>query len=131
MHFPSKTVSVSIDAGPDKVYAFASHPENLPKWAGAFCKSVKKSGRGWVIETPFGPMKLKFAERNAFGILDHYVSPAPKVKIYVPMRVVANGSGSEVIFTIFRTPGMTDEQFADDSKMVMRDLKALKGLLEA
>jgi hypothetical protein len=43
-------------------------------------------------------MKFRFVKRNEFGVLDHYVNPAPGVEVYVPMRVLANGSGSEVIF---------------------------------
>jgi hypothetical protein len=52
------------------------------------------------------------------------------VEVYVPMRVLRNGSGSEVIFTLFRLPDMSDEQYAEDMQLVERDLKALKELLE-
>src|SRR2546430_8233611 len=34
--------------------------------------------------------------------------------IYIPMRVIANGAGSEVLFTLFRLPDTTDETFARD-----------------
>ena len=47
-----------------------------------------------------------------------------------PMRVVANGEGSEVIFTLFRRPGVAEEDFAADVRAVQRDLEALKELLE-
>jgi hypothetical protein len=47
------------------------------------------------------------------------------------MRVVANGSGSEVLFTLFRARDMTAEKFAADARWVERDLRALKALLEA
>jgi hypothetical protein len=50
--FGSKTLSISIDCHPAKVYEFVSNPENLPKWATAFCKSVRKSGNDWIMETP-------------------------------------------------------------------------------
>jgi hypothetical protein len=46
------------------------------------------------------------------------------------MRVIANGTGSEVLFTLFRLPDMTAEAFARDAEWVERDLKALKALLE-
>ena len=46
------------------------------------------------------------------------------------MRVVANGTGAEVMFTLLRTPGMTEDAFAADAAAVERDLKALKALLE-
>jgi hypothetical protein len=46
------------------------------------------------------------------------------------MRVIPNGSGSEVLFTLVRAPGMTDQEFANDAQQVERDLAALKSLLE-
>jgi len=75
----TRTLSVSIECHPDKVYEFISDPENLPKWATAFCKSVRKSNAGWFVDTPQGPMKVRFVERNDLGVLDHYVNPAPGV----------------------------------------------------
>jgi hypothetical protein len=54
------------------------------------------------------------------------------VEIYVPLRVVANGdAGSEVLLTLFRRPGMSDEKFAADAEWVLSDLRKLKALLEA
>lgn len=46
------------------------------------------------------------------------------------MRVLSNGVGSEVLFTLFRLPDMSDEKYAEDMRMVERDLRTLKDLLE-
>jgi len=126
----SRTLSVSIDCRPDRVYAFVSNPENFPRWAAGLCKSVRKSDSGWIVETTQGPMNLRFAENNDLGVLDHYVSPAPGVEVYVPMRVLPNGSGSDVLFTLFQLPGMSDEKYAEDAGLVARDLETLKRVLE-
>ncbi|MFC4766349.1 SRPBCC family protein [Effusibacillus consociatus] len=126
----SKTLGVSIECPPEKVYEFISDPENLPKWATAFCKSVTKSDGEWIVETPDGPMKIRFVERNKFGALDHYVSPMPGQEILNPMRVIPNGSGSEVIFTLFQLPGMSDDKYLEDAGLVERDLRTLKNVLE-
>jgi hypothetical protein len=126
----SRTFSIPIDCQLAKAYEFVSDPANLPKWAKAFCKSVKKSGDDWIMETPQGPMKVRFAKKNALGVLDHYVNPTPEIEVFVPMRVLPNGSGSEVIFTLFRLPEMSDEKFAEDIGMVERDLQTLKNVLE-
>lgn len=128
---PSRTLSVSIGHPPGDVYAFASDPENLPKWAKGLGQSVRKQGSGWIVETPQGPMKFRFAERNPFGVLDHYVTTPSGVEVYVPMRVVSNGDGSEVLLTLFRLPGMSDERYAEDQRLVERDLRILKELLES
>jgi hypothetical protein len=125
-----KTISIVIQCPPARVYEFAHDPENLPKWASAFCLSVRQSDSGWIIETPQGPVGIRFAAKNEFGVLDHWVTPASGVEIYVPMRVVSNGNGSEVIFTLIQSPDMSDAAFAADATMVEQDLGTLKRVLE-
>jgi hypothetical protein len=129
--FETRNLSVSINRRPREVYDFASVPENFPKWASGLGKSIRKVNDEWVAETPQGPIKVRFTERNDFGVLDHYVIPKPGMELYIPMRVIANGAGSELIFTLFRLADMSDEKYAEDAEWVMRDLNALKKLLEA
>ena len=50
--------------------------------------------------------------------------------VYVPLRVVANGAGCDLVLTLFRRPEMTEAQFAADAEWFMRDLEAAKRLLE-
>lgn len=125
------TVSILRDAG--AVYGFASNPANLPGWAPGLCNNIRRAGEGdeWIIDMPDAQVRVQFAARNDLGVLDHWVRPAPEVEIHVPMRVVAAPYGSEVMFTLFRLPGMSDAEFAADQRMVLADLRRLKGLLEA
>lgn len=124
------TLSITIDCAPDTVCRFVSNPLNLPHWAPGLCRAVSKTGTGWIVETPHGPMPLRFVASNALGVLDHYVTTAPGKEVYVPMRVIANGAGSEVLFTLLRLPGMSDADFAVDIATVERDLALLKSVLE-
>lgn len=62
--------------------------------------------------------------------MDHHVDLGDGTEVYVPLRVVENGAGAEVMLTLFRQPGMDEERFAADIKLVNRDLKALKSLIE-
>ena len=129
--YQSRNLSVQIRRNPRDVYNFTSVPENFPRWASGLGKSLKRKNGEWIAETPQGPIKVRFTERNEFGILDHYVILESGVEIYIPMRVIPNGSGSELIFTLFRLSDVSDEKFAEDAEWVMRDLTALKNLLEA
>ena len=129
--FESRTLSVRINRDPREVYDFASVPANFPRWATGLGKSIEKVNDDWIAQTPQGPMKVRFTARNTLGVLDHYVMPEPGVEIYIPMRVIPNGSGSELLFTLFRLSDMSDEKFAEDTEWVMRDLTTLKNLLEA
>ena len=123
-------MSVGIARTVHQVYAFVSDPENLPQWATAFCLSVRRSGDEWIVGTPQGPVRVAFVAENDFGVLDHVVTLASGIAILSPMRVVANGAGSEVVFTLFQPPGMSDAEFAADAAMVERDLGTLKAVLE-
>jgi hypothetical protein len=123
-------ISVSIDRPPDEVYSFVSNPENLPKWATGLGGSIKKVNGEWIADAPMGKVMIRFAEENKFGILDHEVVLESGVTINNPMRVFANGKGSEIFFTLIRQPEVSDEKFAQDARWVEKDLKILKGLLE-
>lgn len=125
----SRTITVSIACPPARVYAFASNPENVPRWV-AFCHSVRRSGADWIMETANGAMTIRFVPPNDLGVLDHYVIVAPGREILNPMRVVPNGEGSEFMFTLFQQPGMSDDDFAADAALVARDLETLKRLLD-
>ena len=82
------------------------------------------------METSTGWVGICFVPYNEFGILDHIVQLPDGKSILNPMRVVANGDGCEVMFTLFQLPEMDDEQFARDAEMVKADLKTLKAVME-
>jgi len=126
----SRTLSVSIARPPAEVYGFVADAANLPKWANAFCRSVRRAGAEWIVETPDGPVRLRFVHWNQWGVADHRVTLPSGDELVNPMRVVANGSGSEVLFTLFQRPGMSDVRFYEDAGMVQRDLETLKRVLE-
>ena len=110
----SRTLSISINRDPKIVYEFVSSLKNLPKWANMAFKSIKQQNGEWIVETPQGSAKVRLTERNRFGVLDHYVKTSAGIEVFVPMRVVQNGLGSEVIFTLFQTADMSEERFAED-----------------
>lgn len=126
----SRTVSVSIQCDPRRAYAYLSDPENIPAWAPGLCTSIERTGGEWVATTPQGPVTIRFVEQNELGVLDHYVRLSPEVEILNPMRVVPNGKGSELVFTLFQHAGMSEEQFTIDAGLVEGDLGRSKAILE-
>jgi hypothetical protein len=75
-------------------------------------------------------VRVRLVARNDLGVLDHDVTLPGGEVVHNPMRVVPNGSGSEVSFTLFRRPGVTDEALAADAATIERDLATLKRLVE-
>lgn len=127
----SKTISQFIAATPERVYEFASAPDNLPLWVPSFCQSVERVGDEWMVHSPVGRVVFAFVARNELGVLDHVVTLADGVQLTNPMRVIPNGQGSEVMFTLFQREGMSDRQFLEDARLVQNDLQTLRRLLEA
>jgi hypothetical protein len=130
---PSETrqISAPIDRPAAEVYDYASDPANLPAWAPGFGSSVENIDGRWFVETPAGAAGFAFVERNEFGVLDHEVTLPSGDIVYNPMRVVPNGDGCEVVFSLRRLPGMSAEDFERDAGLVQADLTRLKHVLEA
>lgn len=113
-----------------RAYAFARQPDNFPLWAAGLSSALHHDGDHWVADTPQGQAVVLFTPPNDFGILDHHVRIAGQTDIYIPLRMIAHGDGTEVIFTLLRQPDMDDAAFEADAQAVMADLHRLKRLLE-
>lgn len=130
----SRHVSVWIEADPAAVYAFAADPQTWPTWAAGLAEGgLRQTPDGWVADSPMGQVTVEFAPPNEFGVLDHVVGLPSGEAVYNPLRVISGGVGerrSEVVFTVRRRSGMTDEDFDADTAAVAADLDVLRRLLE-
>jgi hypothetical protein len=126
----SRTVAVRIDQPFDKVYEFLVDPANWNQWAFGLGRNIRRSPDGWIADSDGGVARVQFTARNSFAVVDHTVIRPSGQRVYVPMRLIANGSGCELLFTLLREPNMSDAQFASDAGFVERDLNGLKRLLE-
>jgi hypothetical protein len=118
---PSRHLSQWIDAEPAAVYAFASDPRELPRWAAG------------LADPALADADVRFAPGNEFGVLDHVVALPSGESVYNPMRVIPAGTderGCEVVFTLRRRPGVTDREFEADAAAVTADLAKLRELIE-
>ena len=126
-----KHISVAINRSAQDVYTFAATPTNLTKWAsGLSSGAAEDHGDVAVVDSPMGRIRVRFAPKNQFGILDHDVTLDSGETFHNPMRVVPNGDGSEVTFVLFRLANMTDGKFEEDAALVLKDLLKLKSLME-
>jgi hypothetical protein len=126
----TRTVSVTVNRPAAEVYDYLVDPPNFARWS-EFLTAMRPEQDHWIAATPLGDVHIRFAERNDVGVMDHYVTTASGATVYVPLRVVSNGEGAEVLFTIFRLPEMTDEQFEADVGLVSKDLSNLRRVLES
>jgi len=125
-----RTLSVGIRKDWKAVYAVLAEPLNFNRWAEGLGNSLRLENGRYVGQGPSGPLSVRFSPRNEFGIADHWVGLGEGQEVYVPLRVVANGDGCEVMLTLFRQPAMSDAEFAADIAAVEKDLAALRQMLE-
>ncbi|HEY6746925.1 MAG TPA: SRPBCC family protein [Mycobacteriales bacterium] len=127
----TRTVSVTIARPPKTVYDYLADPATIPQWS--YFESIEPAGDGrWTVTGPEGETAtMTFAPQNGFGVADQNVEVAPGRWVHVPLRVVPNGSGSEVLFTAFRQPQYSDDDFDADVALVRTDLARLKQILES
>lgn len=117
----SRHISAWIQAPATAVYAVASDPAQLSRWAAG------------LSDAALADADVEFAALNELGVLDHVVRLATGEAFYNPMRVIPSGADDtscEVVFTLRRQAGVTDEQFEDDAAAVAADLQTLRELVE-
>jgi hypothetical protein len=124
-------LSQSIACSWQLAYDYLCVPEHFCQWASGLASGMQRIDGQWLATTPQGQVRLTFSPPNSYGVLDHWVHITPQVSIYVPLRLVANGEGCELILSLLRQPGMSDERFAADVQWVQRDLLTARQLLEA
>lgn len=124
------TKTLSIERDPKTVFWFLADGENWPRWAVVNVMSAKYGPNDWwQIETPHGPGRLRIRHDEAFGILDHEVLTSD-AQWTVPMRIVPNGDGTELVITCFQGANVPDSAFDQQMADVDRELATLKKILE-
>jgi hypothetical protein len=124
-------LSIWIDRPTAEVYDYLSQPANLAEWAAGLSSSIELVDGEWVAESPLGPVVVTMAEPNQYGVLDHWVTLATGERFYNPMRVIADGDGCELVFTLRRQPDLSDADFDRDAAAVAADLAAARRVLES
>jgi|SRR5829696_4062651 len=131
MVYESVHVSTAIDRPADDVYDYVTAPLNLPSWAAGLAdQPVQHVDGRWVVDSPLGRVVVAFVGRNELGVADHDVTLPSGETVRNPMRVVPNGDGCDVVFSVRRRPGMTDAELTADIDAVSRDLAALRAVME-
>lgn len=127
----SRHISLTTSADAETVYRFAADPNNLPAWASGLARAeVRAVGESLWADSPMGTVKVTFAPRNDFGVLDHDVELPDGVVVNNPLRVLRHPEGAEIVFTV-RQLDMTDEELERDCRTVREDLGRLRDLVEA
>ena len=135
----ARVLSITVRRPVGEVRAYLADPLNFTQWAsglaGGLAPISDDSSQGsdptlYSAQSAQGDVTVRFSAANDFGVADHWVFLPDGTTVYVPLRAVANGAGTEVSLTLYRQPSMDDARFAADGDWVTRDLTRLKALLE-
>ncbi|PPF52390.1 polyketide cyclase [Clavibacter michiganensis] len=129
MTWPALHVSRPVDADVASVVAVAGDPARLPEWAAGVSSGIRLDGGRWLSDSPMGAIEIAFTGPRELGILDHDVTLPDGTVVRNPLRVLPNADGSEVVFTLFQRPGVSDEALAADAALVAADLDRLAALV--
>jgi len=139
MTHETRVLSITVEQPLAKVCAYLGEPLNFPQWASGLAEGLasfaEDSSEGgdptlWTAQTPLGEVTVRFSPANDYGVADHWVFLPDGTTVYVPLRAVANGGGTEVSLMLFRLPSMDEQKFEEDAQWVVRDLRSLKTALE-
>jgi len=125
------TVRITIDAPFDTVTSDLADPANHPEWGTEFFEGPARPGdNGEVIVTVpsmGGDIRSKIDADLESGRIDLYLAPldAP-FGPPLPVRVIPNGDGVDVLFTLIRPPGQSDAEWEHGLASMERELVKLK-----
>jgi len=127
---PSQTISLTIPRNWVDLYETIWKPDYFPKWVSGLRETtLEQDGSYWKAVGAESTLKIRFTDHNPYGVMDRYIETGFGKETAVPMRVVGNEEGSEVLITIFRQPFTSEEKFAEAVATLQRDLQTLHSLL--
>lgn len=125
------TQTVSIPTPADELYTFLSDIRNLPVWAVGFARSVRQQEGRWIVTTSSGEIEVELQVNEPARTIDFVLMPARDVRVVAYSRVLANGPGSEFIFTQIQAPGMPDDVFDGQIEALTEEMHVLRSVMRA
>jgi catechol 2,3-dioxygenase-like lactoylglutathione lyase family enzyme len=123
----NRTLSVSVSADRDTVFAFLAKVENLPVWAPAFAAGWRKEGEHWRGISVAGDLYFSAVADERTGVIDILFGTQPDEMTLMPLRVVRQSHGSTVLGTVFHPADWAEELFEQHYGIM---LVAFRGLAE-
>ena len=121
----AETRSITIAAPPRVVLRFVADPINLPRWAPGFAPAVRERHGHWFVAGDRGEFEISVLTSDELGVFDLW--PAAEPRRGIRTRVIANGDGSEYVFTLLLDAAGRARQL----DVVEQELAAVRDLLQA
>jgi hypothetical protein len=123
----ASTLQISIARPWAAVCEFLAQPRCYTAWASWIGPSLRQERGDWIVRRPPGRRaKVRFCERNAFGVADHWLLETEDRAVLVALRVLPRGDHSEVLLTVFREDGCSEAAWALRRETLQADLHRLR-----
>ena len=127
----TETVRITIDAPFDQVVSDLADPVTHPEWGTEFFSGpAQHAGDGEVLATVprmGGEIHMKVDADPAAGRIDLYLAPLEaSFGPPLPIRVIPNADGVDVLFTLARFAGQSDNEWEQGLVSMTRELTKLK-----
>jgi len=123
----AETRSIRIAADPREVLRFVADPVNLPRWAPGFAPEVREREGRWFVAGDRGEFEIVIVTSDELGTFDLW--PAANPRRGIRTRVIANGDGSEYVFTVLLEDDVDDAARARQIDVVEQELRTVRELL--
>lgn len=122
-----RTITVTLSADRDAVFAFLSRLENLPRWATASCQRLRCEGGQWLVDTVGGSNYVAMLAEPRTGVVDLLLGEQPDEMAVVPLRILSRPHGAAVTCTLFQPTDWTGELYELYYGALLADLRGLIG----
>jgi hypothetical protein len=132
----TSTVTVTIDAPYEQVARELADAAHHPDWANEFFAGPARPAERdeYIAPVPMmgGDVHFRIDADTERGIFDHYLAPVGQdYGDPLPVRLIRNGDGADVLWTLSRPPGLPDEQWRIGLASMQRELHNLKARVES
>jgi len=122
----AKTLTASLPGNPREIFARISDPENLPAWHSSFCRSLRRENGLLIAESPRGPVPMRFIRDDHSLVLDLLIEVKEGIELLCAIRLLPNGDGSEIIWTLVKPEGISDSVFHEQLRWAGSALHSLR-----
>jgi uncharacterized protein YndB with AHSA1/START domain len=122
----TETRSITIAAPPEAVLDYVGDARTLPAWAPAFARTVEPEGEHWRVN---GEALIDVVVSREHGTVDIVSATQPRRGVFT--RVLANGDGSEYLFTQLFPDGSSEDAVARQLAVVEGELRPVRDACEA
>ena len=120
--------SLGIAASPADVHTYLSDASNLPAWAPGFAPRISPSGASWLVTRDDAEFTIDVVAEPRSGSVDFVAADDHARGLFA--RVLPNGDGSEVVFTLLFAPDAPEDAVATQLLTLERELAAVRDACE-